>query len=771
MVGNTQKIRVRGRVQGVGFRPFVWRLARRFCLDGYVLNDHCGVLILIRGENAVISAFLTALETETPPLARISAVEVQASDENLPAGFFITESLSGRAGTEISPDFATCTDCRTETLSSGQRRSGYAFTNCTHCGPRLSIIRTLPYDRPNTTMRAFPLCEACTTEYINPEDRRFHAEPIACPVCGPQLRLARWASQRIVSEDPIRAAQEALRAGEIIAIKALGGYQLAVEATNPEAVARLRAGKKRDGKPFALMARDIAGIAAHAHVHETEAVALQSREAPILLLRSKTPHHLAEEVAPGLETLGFMLPSNPLHILLFEELDRPLVMTSGNLSGDPQITEDAEAQEKLGGLAGFSLTHDRAIANRIDDSVAREVGGRLRLIRRARGYAPAALPLPPGLENAPDLTAYGADLKSTFCLIAGGQAVLSAHQGDLESAEAIADFTSNLGLYTGLYAHQPTLIAADLHEGYVSTRLATAAAEAARIPLLCVQHHHAHLAAVMGENQVPHGERVMGITLDGLGLGEEGTLWGAEILLGSYAEVRRVGGLKPSPLPGGDAASREPWRNLYAALTTHTGWSTARARLAGQEVLTKLEGKPLSLLDKMISTGLNAPLSSSCGRLFDAVAAALGCGFERQRFEGEAAMKLEALCGGAAEGDGYCFNVVETDGFLTLDPGPFWHALLEDIAANRPRDAMARDFHAGLMAGLCALSQRISKTLPARPNVALSGGSFQNRLLFEGMVTRLEALGFRVLTHSILPTNDGGIAFGQALVAAARNLK
>jgi hydrogenase maturation protein HypF len=766
----THEIRVRGRVQGVGFRPFVWRWARHFFLSGHVLNDKCGVLILIHGPEVAISAFTKALTDEPPPLALITGIEVRLREEVPPPGFRIIESAGGQGGTQIAPDFATCPACRAETLTPGTRRHGYAFTNCTHCGPRLSIIHALPYDRANTTMRAFPLCEDCAAEYTNPADRRFHAEPIACPACGPQLVLARWASMRSVAHDPVQGAQEALCAGEIIAIKALGGYQLACDATNPNAVARLRAGKKRDGKPFALMARDLEAMLPFVEVSALEAQALGAREAPILLLRAKTPHALAEGIAPGLATLGFMLPSNPVQILLLNGLDRPLVMTSGNLSGDPQITDDTEAREKLGGLAGFALTHTRAITNRIDDSVAREMGGRVRLIRRARGYAPAALPLPPGLENAPDLTAFGADLKATFCLISGGQAVLGAHQGDLESAEAIADFETNLGLYTGLHAHGPALIVTDMYEGYVATRLASAAATAAALPLVHVQHHHAHLAAVMGEHLIPNEEVVIGITLDGLGSGDDGTLWGAELLLATYAKARRIGGLKPTPLPGGDAAAREPWRNLYAALATHIGWPEARLSLAGQAVLAQLAAKPLPLIDTMMSAGLNAPQSSSCGRLFDAVAAALGCGFERQCFEGEAAVQLEALCDGTADGDGYAFGVVETAGFFTLDPAPFWRALLADLAGGRNRTAMARDFHAGLMTGFCEITTRAARLLLQRPKVGLCGGSFQNRLLFEGLTKRLEARGFEVLTPEILPTNDGGIAFGQALVAAARNL-
>lgn len=756
----TREIRVTGRVQGVGYRPFVFKLAKTLDLHGLVANDGRGVRILARGKPEVMTRFLDLLKNQAPPLAEVRAVVAHPTTERAEDGFVIALSAGGAIATEISPDFATCPACRAETLAPGERRHGYAFTNCTHCGPRLSIIRALPYDRPNTTMAGFPLCEDCRAEYENPEDRRFHAEPIACPVCGPRLKLAHWPEGVEAAGDAMAGALAALRAGAIVAIKALGGYQLACDATNAEAVAALRAGKRRDGKPFALMARDVAVVERHAEVSAPEAALLQSREAPIVLLRARPAHGLAEAVAPGLSALGFMLPSNPLQILLFQALEMPLVMTSGNLSGDPQITEDDAARAKLGTLANFALTHDRAIANRIDDSVACVMGGAPRLIRRARGYAPAALPLPPGLENAPDLIAYGADLKATFCLISAGQAVLSAHQGDLEHAEAIEDFEKNLALYTQLYAHSPTVVAADLHEGYVSTRLALAAAE--ERTSVRVQHHHAHFAAVLGENAHPLGEPALGLVLDGLGLGEDGTIWGGEVLLGEYAEARRIAALRPMPLPGGDAASREPWRNLYAALATQVGWAGARASLGEHALVARLAAKPLALLDKMMAGGLNSPLSSSAGRLFDAVAGALDLSFERQRFEGEAAMHLEALAGDALPAQGYPFGLTREGEMSWLEPAPMWRALLADLATGRAAQEISGAFHAGLIEGLASI---VAQT-PGVP-VALSGGCFQNRLLFEGLVARLEADGRRVLTHHLLPTNDGGIAYGQALVAAA----
>ncbi len=764
------EIRVSGRVQGVGFRPFVWRLARQFALSGRVFNTFAGVVILLRATPAQRDAFLAALRAQAPPLARLDAIDILPFPGPLPAGFLIEKSDGGEGATEIAPDFATCPACRAEMADATARRHGYAFTNCTHCGPRLTILLALPYDRARTTMAPFPLCADCAAEYADPADRRFHAEPIACPTCGPRLRLERLASRREVPQEPVAAAMAALKAGEILAIKALGGYQLACDATNAAAVTRLRRAKRRDGKPFALMARDLAVLSAHAAPDATEIDALTSREAPIVLLRARQGHGLAAGIAPGLDSFGFMLPSNPLQIALFCGIDVPLVMTSGNLAGDPQIIADAAMRRDLGEIAGFALTHEREIARRVDDSLARVMGGALRLIRRGRGYAPASLPLPSGFEQAPAILAYGADLKSAFCLLGDGRAVLAAHQGDLENAGTIADFERSLALYRALYAFAPQRLAADAHPGYASTLLARREAEAGGLPLQSVPHHQAHIAAVAGENRVPRGEAVLGIALDGLGLGEDATLWGAEILYGDYAAMRRIGGLLPTPLPGGDAAAREPWRNLFAALERHHGWAAATRLLGGHPLLARLEAKPLALLRRMIAAGLQAPLASSCGRLFDAVACAIGLAFERQSFEGEAAMHLEALCQGSAEGEGYRFGIVSSEGFFALDPAPFWRALLADVAADRPGAVMARDFHAGLMSGFVEIARRFSLTLPRRPRIVLGGGSFQNRVLFEGMVARLEAAGFAVLTPAQVPANDGGIAFGQALVAAARAL-
>lgn len=763
----TLDIRIGGRVQGVGFRPHVWRLARDLGLDGTVMNDSAGVLVRARGAAGVLEAFVRRLRDEAPPLAQIASLEATPADEIPDAGFAILESRAGAGRTELSPDFATCDACRAEILDPAQRRHGYAFSTCTHCGPRLTIVTALPYDRRETTLAPFPLCAACRREYENPADRRFHAEAMACPACGPTLVYRAWNGDAPAG-DPLDAAARLLRAGGILAIKALGGYQLACDATDDAAVAALRAGKRRDGKPFALMARDLAAAEGLCTLSANERAALTSREAPIVLLDRKPGGGIAAAVAPGLATLGVMLPSNPLQILLAARLEMPLVMTSGNLSGSPQIIGDAEAEARLSAIAGGVLTHDRAIASRIDDSVARGMGGAIRLIRRGRGYAPASFPLPPGFAEAPDLVAFGADMKAAFCLLAGGKLVLSQHIGDLDEAETATDFTHFLGLYRVLHALAPRLVAGDLHPEYRASRLAEAFAEENGLPRLGVQHHHAHLAACLGENRYPaDGPPVLGIVLDGFGLGGDGEAWGGEFLVGSYHDARRAGRLRPAPLPGGDQAAREPWRNLFAWLSQGDLWPAFERLPAGHPLRIAMAGKPLKVIGKMLENRINSPLSSSMGRLFDAVAAALGAGFERQGHEGEAAGRLEALVGARGK-TGYPFAICDDQALLELDPAPMWHALLTDLVAGVAPDAIAARFHVGLAAALAAMASRITARDALPRTVALSGGCFQNRVLFEETAGRLEEAGFTVLSHREVPANDGGIAFGQALVAAAR---
>ena len=762
-------LRVRGRVQGVGFRPTVWRFAHELGLDGDVRNDAEGVLIHLAGEDAEIEVFRARLQCNPPPLARIESIEMTPHTGAVVSGFVIIESVGGAAHTEISPDARVCEACAKDIANPANRRFGYGLTNCTHCGPRLSIVQAIPYDRARTTMAPFAMCPACLAEYRDPADRRFHAEPIACPACGPQVHCRPFGQPRApAATDPIGLATKRLIAGDIIAIKGVGGYQLACDASDAEAVARLRAGKRRDGKPFALMARDLEVIERFADVSPLEAQALASPTAPIVLLQARRSSLLPDAVAPGLSTLGFMLPTSPLHVLLLRTLDRPIVMTSGNLSDEPQIIDDDKAQDQLAGVAAHVLLHDRVIANRIDDSVVRVMDGAPRLLRRARGYAPAPIALPPGFDKAPEILAMGGELKATFCLIKDGQAIVSQHQGDLEHPSAFGDYRKALRLYGELFDHAPMAIAADAHPEYLSSKLARERVE----PRIEVQHHHAHIAACLCENgRARDAAPVLGVALDGLGWGGDGTFWGGEILLADYNGYRRLAALKPVAMPGGIRAVREPWRNLYAHIDAAMGWAAFSADFAGLPATAMLAGKPLATLDAMIAASLNAPLASSCGRLFDAVAAAVGLCADRQSYEGDAAARLEALAetGELDAGGAYPLGLSDPDfaGLQILDPAPLWRALFIDLAGGVRPSTVARRFHDGLSQALVANCVTLARAQGAS-TVALSGGCFQNRLLFETTARALRAAGLDVLSHRLVPANDGGLSLGQAAIAAAR---
>ncbi|QBR70089.1 carbamoyltransferase HypF [Beijerinckiaceae bacterium] len=781
MTSSAIEIRVRGRVQGVGFRPTVWRLARELGLAGEVLNDAAGVLIRVRGSDTEIEAFINRIKDEAPPLARVEAVETCAYEDILFSDFRVTESLAGSAHTEVSPDAAICAQCAKEILLPGERRFNYAFTTCTHCGPRLSILNDIPYDRAMTTMAEFPMCPQCRAEYDDPADRRFHAEAIACADCGPRVKLLQLTEntfEGMLPQDEIEAACELIAAGEIVAVKGLGGYQIACDATNPDAIARLRRGKRRDAKPFALMARDLRMIRRYCAVNQEEEQLLGSPSAPIVLLRAKGPDKLPEAVAPGLQVLGFMLPTTPLHLLILQRINRPLVMTSGNISDEPQVIDDAEARDRLSPIASYALTHDRPIANRLDDSVARIMAGTPRVMRRARGYAPEPLNLPEGFETAPDLLAMGGELKATFCLVKDGSAILSQHQGDLEHPAAFDDYRKNLELYGKLFDHAPSILAIDQHPEYLSSKMGDEWARRDRLPLIEVQHHHAHVSACLAENSYPlAGPPVLGIVLDGLGWGDDGTIWGGEFLIADYQTYRRMAALKPVAMPGGASAVREPWRNLYAHLTTDRSWSDMTAKYGSLNLCRYLARKPLSLLDSMIKHGLNAPKASSCGRLFDAVAAALDLSRNRQAYEGEAAMLLEAIAAAGEqahedETSTYPLDVKALQGseMLVLDPSPMWDAILVDLMNQKPAPLIAGRFHKGLALAIVAMAVRLAGHRERRQfsTVALSGGCFQNRILFEAVMRGLETEGFVVLSHARVPTNDGGLALGQAAIAAAK---
>ncbi|MBY6188385.1 carbamoyltransferase HypF [Marinobacter hydrocarbonoclasticus] len=757
-------IRVRGQVQGVGFRPFIWQLAREAHLCGEVFNDSDGVLIRLR-EPVDGDAFVRTMRDRLPPLARVDAVELAPCHfDSTPKGFAISQSVSGTVNTRIAPDTATCSACLSEVNDPKDRRYGYPFTNCTHCGPRFTIIRRVPYDRPFTSMAEFPLCPACKTEYDDPADRRFHAQPNACPVCGPTISLrAPDGSELAQDGSALSRAVEALRAGQIVAIKALGGYHLAVDASNEHAVALLRQRKHRPTKPFALMAADLAMAGTLARFDDAEADALSSGAAPIVLLRARDDAPLAPSVAPGMARLGIMLASNPLQHLLMAQMGRALVMTSGNASGRPPCIEDSHALAELGPIADLLLMHNRAIVNRADDSIVMVESGKPQLMRRARGYVPSPITLPRGFEQADGVLAYGPDLKNTFCVLRHGQALLSAHLGDLADPDLFASFNQNLQRFPALFDFSLALRACDSHPEYRSGQLARQHAQQDELPLSEVDHHHAHLAACLADNGQPLDTApVLGLVLDGLGWGGTDTehrLWGGEILLGDYHQCRYLEGLPPVALPGGDLAAKAPWRNLVAHLDEAChDWENWPL-----PVLERLKEKPLGLLRQGIASGLNCPEASSAGRLFDAAAALLTDVFEQQHFEGEAAMVLEALAWQAAEHQP--LTLPKRD---ELDLSELWYGLLEGLNAGQSPATLALQFHqelAGALVGRLVYQAGHHQV----DRIVLSGGVLQNRLLQRLLVQGLKAHRLIVLRHQQVPANDGGLALGQALIAWARH--
>ena len=792
-----ERIRVRGIVQGVGFRPTVWRLANALGVRGQVGNDGEGVVIDAWGDPRTLQDLVDAIYREAPPLSRIDEMErtpYRRGGCALPPDFCISDSFATRARTHVAPDASTCPACTQEILDPFARRYRYPFTNCTHCGPRLSIVERVPYDRANTTMAQFSLCPACSAEYADPADRRFHAQPIACHKCGPRLSLTR-ADGRPIALDALTFLDEAdagctlLQKGSVLAIKGVGGYQLACDATHSDAVERLRSGKRRERKPFALMARDLRIIRRYCEVSEQEADLLSSPQAPVVLL-DRLPTcagtDIAQQVAPGLHTLGFMLANTPLHHLLLKRMERPIVLTSGNVADEPQAIENAEARQRLGVIAEYFLDHDRSIARRVDDSVVRVVMDRPRLIRRSRGYAPAPLSLPAGFEAAPHVLALGGLLKNTFCLLRDGEAIVSAHVGDLDDALTRSDYEKALNDLQVFFEFEPRVFACDLHPEYPSSRLARSRARAERLELVESQHHHAHIAACLAENGVAlDAPPVLGVALDGLGFGADATLWGGEFLLADYRGYRRLGTFKPVALLGGEAAVREPWRSTYAHLMAEMGWPRFASDYSQLELFHFLEKKPRELLDGMSQRGVNAPLASSCGRLFDAVAAAVGIARDCALFEGQGAVELEACIDHDCLKNedtalDYPFAIPRLSGGLPygglpyIEPLAMWQAVLGDLCLDTPIGVMAARFHRGLAKVIVRMVETLTIRAPTDPppvrTVALSGGVFQNRVLFERVVSGLHALGLTVLTHSAVPCNDGGLALGQAVIAAARRL-
>ncbi|KAB2920509.1 MAG: carbamoyltransferase HypF [Hyphomicrobiaceae bacterium] len=769
--------RVRGLVQGVGFRPTVWRLARAHGLAGEVLNDGEGVLIRAWGSADALDTFVAALGREPPPLARIDTIERHAlTGAPATADFLIGDSRSGTVRTGIVPDAATCPACLADIADAGNRRYRYPFTNCTHCGPRLSIVRAIPYDRANTSMAVFAMCPDCSAEYADPADRRFHAQPTACPRCGPRVWLENADGAKLslpAGLDAIAAAAAEIRAGRIVAVKGIGGFHLACDATCASAVSELRRRKRRHAKPFALMARDIAMIQAFARASALERDLLSSPAGPIVILaKADGADVLAAEVAPGQSSLGFMLPYTPLHTLLMQDMEAPIVLTSGNRSDEPQCITNEAARTRLAGIADLWLMHDRDIVNRLDDSVVRVAAGAARVLRRARGLAPEPIALAPGFADAPAVLAMGAELKSTFCLLRGGQTIVSQHAGDLEDAATHADYRAALALYRDLYRFSPEVVAVDAHPDYLSTQWGDTLARESGLAAERVQHHHAHVASCLAEHGLDiDAPPVLGIVLDGLGYGDGGALWGGEFLLADYLSSQRLAAFAPVPMVGGARATREPWRNAFAHLAQFVGWERLCGRYGDLPITRRLQSKPIATLQTMMARGVNAPPASSAGRLFDAVAAVLGISPETTSYEGQAAVELEALAATLPPepGNGYAAEAIEGCP-ETLSWSPLWQCVLEDLRHRVEPARIAARFHAGLVSTIASTALRHCGR-HRTGTVVLGGGVFQNRLLLEGVTHRLEASGLRVLSPRLVPANDGGISLGQAAVAAARALR
>ncbi len=749
---------VQGIVQGVGFRPFVYRLAHELNLTGWVRNTPAGVEIEIQGTGDRLDTFDDAVRNSLPPLAVITShlrTDIPADDDQ---SFTILPSGGGSCDIQITPDSALCSDCLRELFDPAGRRYRYPFITCTNCGPRYSIITGIPYDRPNTTMAAFPLCPDCLREYRDPLDRRFHAQPIACHICGPQVSLLTFAGEMIAVRDAaVTQSIELLKNGAILAVKGIGGYHLAVDACNDDAVGRLRERKKRDEKPFAVMVPSLESARELALTSELEERLMSSPEAPIIIVRKRPDSELSALIAPHNGWIGLMLPYAPLHHLLMRDNFQALVMTSGNISDEPVAFEDGEALQRLAGIADYFLLHDRPIHIRSDDSVMRVFQGKPLFYRRARGYAPRAVTLP---FPVPPLLAAGAELKSAVCLANGDRAVLSQHIGDLQNQTTFDSFGHTVTHLSGILGFKPGLVACDLHPDYLSSRFA----EDSGIPLTLVQHHHAHLASCMAENGLD-GD-VIGIIFDGTGYGADGTVWGGEFLAGGYDGYRRAGHFRPAPMPGGDAAVREPWRMAMSYLYQAIGEA---AFTIDHPAALHLPEKERALFAQMLRRGINSPLTSSCGRLFDAVAALLNLR-HTVSYDGQGAIELEALAESNDEGKtaSYPYSIVfNEEEPLQLDFSSMFPGILTDIDAGIETAAIAHRFHQTVASAATDVCLLISGTT-ALDRVILSGGVFQNRLLSEMIYTALTRKGLHVFTHRLVPPNDGGIALGQAAIAGRR---
>lgn len=785
------EIHISGIVQGVGFRPFVYSLATRLALPGWVRNTSAGVDIRLDGSEPVVNEFLKALQTETPPLAQIDALDIRYCP---PTGFSTFEIIHSQpiegSFIPISPDMSICSDCLKELFDPHDRRYLYPFINCTNCGPRFTIIEDIPYDRAKTTMKGFPMCPDCTSEYQNPLDRRFHAQPVACPTCGPQVWLEDC-SGTILAEgkEALSTTQEFLTKGKILAIKGLGGFHLACDAQNPAAVKELRQRKLRVDKPFALMMPNLEVINEHCHLNATEGSLLDSRQRPIVLLWRRAGSNIALEVAPRQNTLGVILPYTPLHYLLFSHQlhnnippFQALVMTSGNLKEEPIASDNDDARQRLGPLCDAFLMHNRPIHIRCDDSVMRIFGnpvdekpvknGQKKIdeyafpIRRSRGYSPFPVQLP---WLAPPILATGAELKNTFCITRDNYAFLSHHIGDLENFETLRSFEDGVRHFENLFRLKLQAIAFDLHPDYLATHYALVRCAREQLPMYVVQHHHAHIAACMAENGLPGETKVIGVAFDGTGYGLDGAIWGGEIFLAEYMDFQRPYHLAYVPLPGGDKAVREPWRMALSWLE-YAGISWSEELHPVKFVLDETRDGTIRLeaLRNQIRSRLNSPLTSSVGRLFDAVASLLGIR-QQVNYEAQAAIELEA-CADTTEKDHYPFALTPSaheNGPLQFDPSPIMEAICQDLRDGIRVEKISARFHNSLAVMITMVGEKLRDATGIK-DIALSGGVWQNLTLLKITLEMLDKAGFTIYIHHQIPTNDGGLALGQAAVASRR---
>ncbi len=748
-------IHINGIVQGVGFRPFVWQVAGQHGICGTVANTSEGVRIHAQGSPENMENFCRDLRERKPPLSHITEINIFPESPKDFSDFSIVQSSGeNRVSTLISPDMAVCKDCVREMRNPKDRRYRYPFINCTNCGPRYTIIDNIPYDRVHTSMKVFPMCPECQAEYDNPANRRFHAQPNACPVCGPHIALHDSQGNRIISDDPVRKTAELLKAGHILAIKGLGGFHLAADAQNSDAVRSLRKRKGREEKPFALMSRDVEHILCYAFAEAEEESLLVSPQRPIVLLQKKNPNPLADAIAPGNRNFGVMLPYTPLHYLLFDDGDfTALVMTSANRSEEPIVISNDEAFELLADIADFFLVHNRDIYLRSDDSIVRHVCGSARFIRRSRGYAPRPIFLK---KEIPSVLGCGAELKNTICLSKGKNAFLSQHIGDMENLQSLDFFQLTVRHLKRILDIEPKIIAHDLHPDYMTTRFAL---EQNGVKTIAVQHHHAHIVSCMAEHQIDGP--VIGLAFDGTGFGTDGTVWGGEVLISDLHEFKRIAHLSPVAMPGSAAAIREPWRMAVAYLADAFGEDFLNLDLP---VLKEAGEMKIQMIQSMIRKGINAPMTSSMGRFFDGIAALLGIR-SRVSFEGQAAMELEMMAGEEVDGIYPCeWEKGETWRILTA---PIVRGIVRDMQSGLSVPLISRRFHSSLIHILSELCEQIRKDTDLN-RVVLSGGVFQNALLLEGMIRNLEKRHFQVFTHCLVPCNEGGISLGQVMIAGAK---